>query len=93
MSEQVTVTISQSAHSVAKARAAQAAAEKALALMIEHVGNPVIREKNGVYESRPSIDIFPNVTWFGQSDPLAQAEFVEYNPATGVGDIWVEVIL
>ena len=93
MANTIKVTVTQDTEAVAKARAAQAGAENALAMMIEHVGSFVIREKNGGYESRPSIDIFPNVIWFGQSDATLHNDFVPFDPETGFGDIWIEVIL
>lgn len=93
MAEIIVVNVTEEVEAVAKARAAQAAAEEALEQMTEFIGSPIIREMAGTYEDRPSTDTFPNVTWFGQTDPTSQPTFVPYNPETGVGDMWIEVNL
>ena len=51
----------------------------------------VVREVDGSYEGRPSEDQRRNVFWFGESDATLEADFVEYDPLTGNGDIWIEV--
>lgn len=50
-----------------------------------------VREANGTYEQRPPVNLAPNITWFGQSDATEHPDFVEYDPATGEGDIWINI--
>lgn len=66
---------------------AELAAKKASAL------SNFVREANGEYETRPSTKSVLNAIWFGQTDATQHPDFVEYDPATGVGDIWIEVEL
>ena len=53
----------------------------------------LIREVDGQYMSRPPVDLLPNATWIGQSDATLHNDFVPFDPGTGFGDIWIEVIL
>lgn len=76
--------------SIANDRArAELAANKAQLYM----GAPVIREIDGTYQERLPIEDFASVIWFGQSDATLHADFVPFDPETGAGDIWIEVIL
>ena len=58
-----------------------------------YMGTPLLREINGTYQNRPPEADFPNVTWLGQTDATLHASFVAYDPATGKGDIWIEINL
>jgi len=69
----------------------RARAEKAANKAETYMGTPLIREVDGTYQERPPVEDFPNVTWMGQSDPMSHTDFVEYDPQTGHGDIWIEV--
>lgn len=69
----------------------RARAEKAANKAETYMGTPLLREINGVYQTRPSVADFPNVTWLGQGDATEHVDFQQYDPATGGGDIWIEV--
>lgn len=53
--------------------------------------DPFVREIDGTYETRGSVEDYPNRFWVGIADATEHPDFVELDLSTGVGDFWISV--